>query len=80
MSISPAISSGALVAAELAITRPQLIRRVLLWGVPSYSAQASRRASAETCRRWARVKTVATCRRSGVEFSSVADRARPSVL
>ena len=30
---------GALVAAELAITRPQLIRRVLLWGVPSYSAQ-----------------------------------------
>src|SRR5690606_13960567 len=30
---------GALIAAELAITRPQLIRRVLLWGVPSYSAQ-----------------------------------------
>ena len=30
---------GALVSAELAITRPQLIRRVLLWGVPSYSAQ-----------------------------------------
>jgi pimeloyl-ACP methyl ester carboxylesterase len=30
---------GALVAAELAITRPQLIRRVLLWGVPSYAAQ-----------------------------------------
>jgi pimeloyl-ACP methyl ester carboxylesterase len=30
---------GALVAAELAITRPQMIRRVLLWGVPSYSAQ-----------------------------------------
>lgn len=30
---------GALVAAELAIARPQLVRRVLLWGVPSYSAQ-----------------------------------------
>jgi pimeloyl-ACP methyl ester carboxylesterase len=30
---------GALVSAELAITRPQLIRRVMLWGVPSYSAQ-----------------------------------------
>jgi len=30
---------GALVAAELAITRPQMIRRVLMWGVPSYSAQ-----------------------------------------
>ncbi len=30
---------GALIAAELAITRPQMIRRVLLWGVPSYSAQ-----------------------------------------
>jgi pimeloyl-ACP methyl ester carboxylesterase len=30
---------GALVAAELAITRPQLVRRVMLWGVPSYSAQ-----------------------------------------
>jgi pimeloyl-ACP methyl ester carboxylesterase len=30
---------GALIAAELAIARPQLIRRVLLWGVPSYSAQ-----------------------------------------
>lgn len=30
---------GALVAAELAISRPQLIRRVLLWGVPSYAAQ-----------------------------------------
>ena len=30
---------GALISAELAITRPQLIRRVLLWGVPSYSAQ-----------------------------------------
>jgi pimeloyl-ACP methyl ester carboxylesterase len=30
---------GALIAAELAITRPQMIRRVLLWGVPSYAAQ-----------------------------------------
>jgi pimeloyl-ACP methyl ester carboxylesterase len=30
---------GALVAAELAISRPQMIRRVLMWGVPSYSAQ-----------------------------------------
>jgi pimeloyl-ACP methyl ester carboxylesterase len=30
---------GALVAAELAIARPQLIRRVMMWGVPSYSAQ-----------------------------------------
>lgn len=30
---------GALVAAELAIARPQTIRRVLLWGVPSYAAQ-----------------------------------------
>jgi pimeloyl-ACP methyl ester carboxylesterase len=30
---------GALVAAELAITRPQLVRRVMLWGVPAYSAQ-----------------------------------------
>lgn len=30
---------GALIAAELAIARPQLVRRVLLWGVPSYSAQ-----------------------------------------
>ena len=30
---------GALIAAELAIARPQLIRRVLLWGVPAYSAQ-----------------------------------------
>jgi pimeloyl-ACP methyl ester carboxylesterase len=30
---------GALIAAELAIARPQLIRRVLMWGVPSYSAQ-----------------------------------------
>lgn len=30
---------GALIAAELAISRPQLIRRVLLWGVPSYAAQ-----------------------------------------
>ena len=29
----------ALIAAELAIARPQLVRRVLLWGVPSYSAQ-----------------------------------------
>ncbi|MBL8270310.1 alpha/beta fold hydrolase [Steroidobacter sp.] len=30
---------GALVAAELAISRPQLIRRVLLWGVPAYGVQ-----------------------------------------
>lgn len=30
---------GALIAAELAIARPQLIRRVMMWGVPSYSAQ-----------------------------------------
>jgi pimeloyl-ACP methyl ester carboxylesterase len=30
---------GALLAAELAIARPQLIRRVLMWGVPSYAAQ-----------------------------------------
>jgi pimeloyl-ACP methyl ester carboxylesterase len=30
---------GALVAAELAISRPQMIRRVMMWGVPSYSPQ-----------------------------------------
>lgn len=30
---------GALVAAELAIVRPQQIRRVMVWGVPAYSAQ-----------------------------------------
>jgi pimeloyl-ACP methyl ester carboxylesterase len=30
---------GALVAAELAIARPQHVRRVLLWGVPLYTAQ-----------------------------------------
>jgi pimeloyl-ACP methyl ester carboxylesterase len=30
---------GAQIAAELAITRPQQIRRVMLWGVPTYSAQ-----------------------------------------
>lgn len=30
---------GALVAAELAIARPQQIRRVMMWGVPMYSAQ-----------------------------------------
>lgn len=30
---------GALVAAELAIARPQQIRRVMMWGVPAYSAQ-----------------------------------------
>lgn len=30
---------GALVATELAIVRPQQIRRVMLWGVPAYSAQ-----------------------------------------
>ncbi|HEU4653025.1 MAG TPA: alpha/beta fold hydrolase [Steroidobacteraceae bacterium] len=30
---------GAQVAAELAIARPQQVRRVMLWGVPTYSAQ-----------------------------------------
>lgn len=30
---------GALAAAELAILRPQQIRRVMMWGVPSYSVQ-----------------------------------------
>jgi pimeloyl-ACP methyl ester carboxylesterase len=30
---------GALVAAELAIARPQQVRRVMLWGAPSYSSQ-----------------------------------------
>ncbi len=30
---------GAAVAAELAITRPQQIRRIMLWGVPAYSSQ-----------------------------------------
>lgn len=30
---------GAAVAAELAIARPQQVRRVMVWGVPSYSAQ-----------------------------------------
>jgi pimeloyl-ACP methyl ester carboxylesterase len=30
---------GALVAAELAIARPQQVRRVMLWGAPSYSPQ-----------------------------------------
>ena len=30
---------GAAVAAELAIARPQQIRRVMLWGVPAYSSQ-----------------------------------------
>jgi pimeloyl-ACP methyl ester carboxylesterase len=30
---------GAAIAAELAIARPQQIRRVMLWGVPAYSAQ-----------------------------------------
>lgn len=30
---------GALIGAELAIARPQLVRRVMLWGVPSYAAQ-----------------------------------------
>lgn len=30
---------GAALAAELAIARPQQIRRVMLWGVPAYSAQ-----------------------------------------
>lgn len=30
---------GALIAAELAIARPQQIRRVMMWGVPAYSMQ-----------------------------------------
>jgi pimeloyl-ACP methyl ester carboxylesterase len=30
---------GAAIAAELAIARPQQIRRVMLWGVPAYSSQ-----------------------------------------
>jgi pimeloyl-ACP methyl ester carboxylesterase len=30
---------GALVAAELAIARPQQVRRVMLWGAPCYSSQ-----------------------------------------
>jgi len=30
---------GALVAAELAIARPQQVRKVVLWGVPLYTAQ-----------------------------------------
>jgi len=30
---------GAAVAAELAIARPQQVRRIMLWGVPSYSTQ-----------------------------------------
>jgi pimeloyl-ACP methyl ester carboxylesterase len=30
---------GAAVAAELAIARPQQVRRVMLWGVPAYSSQ-----------------------------------------
>lgn len=30
---------GALIAAELAIARPQQVRRVMLWGVASYAAQ-----------------------------------------
>jgi pimeloyl-ACP methyl ester carboxylesterase len=30
---------GALVAAELAIARPQTVRRLMLWGAPCYSAQ-----------------------------------------
>jgi pimeloyl-ACP methyl ester carboxylesterase len=30
---------GAAIAAELAIARPQQIRRLMLWGVPAYSAQ-----------------------------------------
>lgn len=30
---------GALIATELAIARPQQVRRIMLWGVPSYAAQ-----------------------------------------
>lgn len=30
---------GALIAAELAISRPQQVRRVMLWGVPAFAAQ-----------------------------------------
>ena len=30
---------GAQIAAELAIARPQQVRRVMLWGLPSYTAQ-----------------------------------------
>lgn len=30
---------GALLATELAIARPQLVRRVILWGIPAYAAQ-----------------------------------------
>lgn len=30
---------GALIATELALSRPQQIRRMMLWGVPAYSAQ-----------------------------------------
>lgn len=30
---------GALIAAELAIARPQQVRRVMLWGVPAYAVQ-----------------------------------------
>lgn len=30
---------GALIAAELAIARPQQVRRVMLWGVPAYAPQ-----------------------------------------
>lgn len=30
---------GAAVAAELAIARPQQVRRLMLWGIPAYSAQ-----------------------------------------
>jgi pimeloyl-ACP methyl ester carboxylesterase len=30
---------GAQIAAELAIARPQQVRRMLLWGIPTYSAQ-----------------------------------------
>jgi len=30
---------GALISAELAISRPQQVRRVMLWGVPAFAAQ-----------------------------------------
>ena len=68
---------GALIAAELAIARPQLIRRVLLWGVPSYSRAGSSRAFAKCTfsglarRRQRRVGRVAS------HVWNVAGRARP---
>lgn len=39
---------GALVAAELAIARPQQIRRVMLWGVTNYSSQERAAQHAQT--------------------------------